>query len=444
MVIKVTERRPEFFHRRPSLAILASVMKSNLPFSKSEIDDLTSRHPTPFYLYTEKEIVDNAKRLVQAFSWNKGFKEYFAVKATPNPFLMKILRANGLGMDASSLAELKLSEASGARGEEIMFTSNNTPAAEYLKARELGAIINLDDLTQIDYLNEHVGIPELISFRLNPGSELGGSDIIGKPEEAKFGLTREQIVAAYRQAKELGAKRFGIHTMPISNHLEIDYFQQTVRVLLKISLELRAELGINIEFINIGGGLGIPYRPEEKSLDVEALSGLIQRAYQETLAGTGLEPPKLFMECGRFITGPYGYLITRAVHTKEIYRNYIGVDATMANLMRPGMYDAYHHITVLGKEQAPNTEVYDVVGSLCENNDKFAKKRNLPKIEVGDLLVIHDAGAHGHSMGFNYNGKLRSAELLKRPDGSVIEIRRAETYKDLFATLDLARVGDFS
>jgi diaminopimelate decarboxylase len=357
---------------------------------------------------------------------------------------MKILRANGLGMDASSLAELKLSEASGARGEEIMFTSNNTPAAEYLKARELGAIINLDDLTQIDYLNEHVGIPELISFRLNPGSELGGSDIIGKPEEAKFGLTRDQLVSAYRKAKELGAKRFGIHTMPISNHLEIDYFQQTVRVLLKISLELRAELGINIEFINIGGGLGIPYRPEEKSLDVEALSGLIQLAYQETLAGTGLEAPKLFMECGRFITGPYGYLITRAVHTKEIYRNYIGVDATMANLMRPGMYDAYHHITVLGKEQEPNTEVYDVVGSLCENNDKFAKKRNLPRIEVGDLLVIHDAGAHGHSMGFNYNGKLRSAELLKRPDGSVIEIRRAETYNDLFATLDLARVGDFS
>jgi diaminopimelate decarboxylase len=419
-------------------------MKSNLPFSKAEIDDLTSRHPTPFYLYTEKEIVDNAKRLVQAFSWNKGFKEYFAVKATPNPFLMKILRANGLGMDASSLAELKLSETIGARGEEIMFTSNNTPAAEYLKALELGAIINLDDLTQIDYLNEHVGIPELISFRLNPGSELGGSDIIGKPEEAKFGLTRDQLISAYGKAKELGAKRFGIHTMPISNHLEIDYFQQTVRVLLKISLELRAELGINIEFINIGGGLGIPYRPEEKSLDVEALSGLIQRAYQETLAGTGFEAPKLFMECGRFITGPYGYLITRAVHTKEIYRNYIGVDATMANLMRPGMYDAYHHITVLGKEHAPNTEVYDVVGSLCENNDKFAKKRNLPKIEVGDLLVIHDAGAHGHSMGFNYNGKLRSAELLKRPDGSVIEIRRAETYNDLFATLDLARVGDFS
>jgi len=419
-------------------------MKSNLPFSKAEIDDLTSRHPTPFYLYTEKEIVDNAKRLVQAFSWNKGFKEYFAVKATPNPFLMKILRANGLGMDASSLAELKLSETSGARGEEIMFTSNNTPAAEYLKARELGAIINLDDLTQIDYLNEHVGIPELISFRLNPGAELGGSDIIGKPEEAKFGLTREQLVSAYRQAKELGAKRFGIHTMPISNHLEIDYFQQTVRILLKISLELRAELGINIEFINIGGGLGIPYRPEEKSLDVEALSGLVQRAYQETLAGTGLDAPKLFMECGRFITGPYGYLITRAVHTKEIYRSYIGVDATMANLMRPGMYDAYHHITVLGKETAPNTEVYDVVGSLCENNDKFAKQRSLPKIEVGDLLVIHDAGAHGHSMGFNYNGKLRSAELLKRPDGSVVEIRRAETYNDLFATLDLARVGDFS
>jgi diaminopimelate decarboxylase len=418
-------------------------MKSKLPFSKSEIEDLTKRYPTPFYLYTEKEMVDNTKDLIKAFSWNHGFKEYFAVKAAPNPFLMKILHASGLGMDASSLAELELSSTAGARGEEIMFTSNNTPAAEYKRARELGAIVNLDDISHIDYLHKHVGIPELISFRLNPGDALGGSDIIGKPIEAKFGLTREQLTAAYRQAKELGASRFGIHTMPISNHLDISYFPQTVRILLEIALSLKAELGISIEFLNMGGGLGIPYRPEDKAIDIRALSHGIERVYHETLAGTGLTPPKLFMECGRYITGPYGYLITRAIHSKDIYRSYIGVDATMANLMRPGMYDAYHHITVLGKESAPSTEVYDIVGSLCENNDKFAKRRQLPAIEMGDLLVIHDAGAHGHSMGFNYNGKLRSAELLLRPDRSVVEIRRAETYDDLFATLNLKSVGDF-
>jgi len=418
-------------------------MSKFLPFSSEQIEHIVKRHPTPVYIYTEREMVDNTRQLIDAFSWNRGFKEYFAVKAAPNPFLMKILRTHGLGMDASSLAELELSALSGAQGEEIMFTSNNTPAKEYLRARDLGAIINLDDLTQIEYLHKHVGMPELISFRLNPGDALGGSEIIGKPVEAKFGLKREQIVSAYRSARELGVTRFGIHTMPISNHLDIAYFPETVRILLELVIELRKELGITLEFINMGGGLGIPYRPEDKPIDIVALSRAIQTTYERTLTGTQIPTPKLFMECGRYITGPYGYLITRAIHTKDIFRKYIGVDATMANLMRPGMYDAYHHITVLGKENVTNDQVYDIVGSLCENNDKFAKQRHLPTIEVGDLLVIHDAGAHGHSMGFNYNGKLRSAELLLRSDGQVVEIRRAENFDDLFATLELGGVESF-
>lgn len=419
-------------------------MKKPLPITRQQIERIVADYPTPLYVYTEQEMVQNARELLKAFSWNRGFKEYFAVKAAPNPFLMKILRGQGLGMDASSLAELELSQIIGARGEEIMFTSNNTPAEEYRRARELGAIVNLDDTTHIDYLHRHVGMPDLISFRLNPGDALGGSEIIGHPKEAKFGLTREQIVAAYKLARDLGASRFGLHTMPISNSLDRGYFPQTVKLLLEIAIELKRELGIVIEFINMGGGLGIPYRPEEQPIDIQALSREIQATFQQALSGSGLMELKLFMECGRYITGPYGFLITRAIHTKEIYRRYVGVDATMANLMRPGMYGAYHHITVVGKESAPNTEVYDIVGSLCENNDKFAVQRPLPAIDPGDLLIIHDVGAHGHSMGFNYNGKLRSAEILLRPNGELVEIRRAENFSDLFATLDLDRVGGFS
>jgi diaminopimelate decarboxylase len=418
-------------------------MKKPLPFTRQRIEQIVQRHPTPIYVYAEREMVDNTRALLKAFSWNRGFKEYFAVKAAPNPFLLKILRNEGLGMDASSLAELELSNLIGARGEEVMFTSNNTPEKEYRRAKELGAIINLDDLTHIEYLHTHVGMPELISFRLNPGDVLGGSDIIGKPAEAKFGITREQLFGAYRSARDCGATRFGLHTMPISNNLDIAYFPKTVSTLLEIAVELKKELGISLAFINMGGGLGIPYRPEEEPIDIMALGRSMQKAFEEALSGSDLPEPKLFMECGRYITGPYGFLVTKAIHTKDIYRRYIGVDATMANLMRPGMYGAYHHITVLGKENAPNTEVYDIVGSLCENNDKFAKQRTLPKIDVGDLLVIHDAGAHGHSMGFNYNGKLRSAELLLRLDGSVLEVRRAETFDDLFATLDLDAVEGF-
>jgi diaminopimelate decarboxylase len=408
----------------------------DLPLNPQQLTELARRYPTPFYLYTEKEMLQNASRLLKAFEWNKGFTQFFAVKALPNPVVMKLLAHVGLGMDCSSIAELELSSSIGVAGERIMFTSNNTPAPEYHRARELGAVINLDDLTQVSYLKEHVGIPELISFRLNPGRKLAGTDIIGKPVEAKFGLTSEQLRDAYQFAKACGATRFGLHTMPISNELERSYFVGTVRLLLQTVRELHAELGILFEFINMGGGIGIPYRPEERPLDLELLSKEIEQCFQAELSGSNLPVPKLFMECGRVITGPYGYLVTRAIHTKDIYRRYIGVDATMANLMRPGMYGAYHHISVVGKEHDTPSETYDIVGSLCENNDKFAIQRRMPPINVGDLLVIHDAGAHGHSMGFNYNGKLRSAELLLRPDGSVVQIRRAETLLDYFATLD--------
>jgi diaminopimelate decarboxylase len=414
------------------------------PFSKQEIEELARHYPTPFYLYTEQEMVQNCKTLLQAFSWNKGFREYYAVKAAPNPYLLKILHKAGLGMDCSSLAELELSQMVGVSGESIMFTSNNTPVREYQRAKELGAIINLDDRTHIDYLHKHVGLPDLISFRLNPGSALAGSEIIGKPEEAKFGLTRDQLVDAYKQAQQCGATRFGLHTMPISNELDSRYFVATVRMLLQTVRELHKALGIVFEFINMGGGIGIPYRPEQQAVDIHALGREVESCFESELSGSGLPEPKLFMECGRYITGPYGYLVTRAIHTKEIYRRYVGVDATMANLMRPGMYGAYHHVSVLGKESAPLEETYDIVGSLCENNDKFAIQRRLPKIEVGDILAIHDAGAHGHSMGFNYNGKLRSAELLLRSDGSIVQIRRAETLADHFATLDVNALREFS
>jgi diaminopimelate decarboxylase len=417
--------------------------EKNPPFSLELLETLAKTYPTPFYLYTEKQMVENTRSLLRAFSWNSGFREFYAVKALPNPYILKILGKEGLGMDCSSLAELELSRAAGFSGESIMFTSNNTPAHEYARAKELGAIINLDDLTHVEYLHKRVGFPQLISFRLNPGSKLAGSDIIGKPEEAKFGLTHTQLVDAYRIARDCGATRFGLHTMPISNELDPRYFVSTVRMLLQTVRELHATLGITVEFINMGGGIGIPYRPAQSAVDIAALGRDIERCFHEELDGSGVPEPKLFMECGRFITGPYGYLVTRVIHTKDIYRRYIGVDATMANLMRPGMYGAYHHITVAGKESVAHSETYDVVGSLCENNDKFAIQRPLPPIDIGDLLVIHDAGAHGHSMGFNYNGKLRSAELLLRSDDSVRCIRRAETLADHFTTIDLGALGEF-
>jgi len=413
--------------------------EKKVPFNKEEIEQIAEKYPTPFHIYDEKAIRENARRLKKAFSWlGDDFKEYFAAKATPNPHILKIMKDEGFGTDCSSLPELILSEKTGITGENVMFTSNETPAKEYSKAKELGAIINLDDITHIGYLEEQVGLPELLSFRYNPGPLREGNAIIGNPEEAKYGFTKEQLFEGYRMIKEKGVKRFGIHTMVASNELQSDYFVETVNMLVDLAIEIHKELGINFEFINMGGGIGIPYNPDQDPVDLEYVSGEVKKIFDKKVKGTELDPLKLYMENGRMITGPYGYLVARAIHKKEIYKNYIGLDASMANLMRPGMYEAYHHITVMGKENKPHDHTYDIVGSLCENNDKFAIDRKLPKIDIGDFIVIHDAGAHGHAMGFNYNGKLRSAELLLKPDGSVKQIRRAETIDDYFATLDFS------
>jgi diaminopimelate decarboxylase len=411
----------------------------SLPFTESQIREIAARYPTPFHIYDERGIRQNARRLLRAFAWNKGFREFFAVKATPNPHILKILKEEGFGADCSSLPELVLSEKVGITGEAIMFTSNETPAKEYLRAKELGATLNLDDITHIDYLQRHCGgLPDLLCFRFNPGPERTGNVIIGNPAEAKYGLTREQLFAAYRMAKERGVRRFGLHTMVASNELDRAYFVETARMLFDLARQLKEQVGVRLEFVNLGGGIGIPYRPEQSPVDLEALGQEIRALYEQMVVPAGLDPLAIYMENGRMVTGPYGYLVTTAIHEKHIYRDYIGVDACMANLMRPGMYGAYHHVTVLGKEQAPADQVYDVVGSLCENNDKFAVQRKLPKIAPGDVLVIHDAGAHGYAMGFQYNGKLRSAELLLQEDGTVRQIRRAETIDDYFATLDFA------
>jgi len=408
-----------------------------LPFDKSFIDTIRQEHPTPFYIYDEASIRRNARRLLKAFAWCPSFREYFAVKASPNPHLVRIFHEEGCGADCSSLAELVLCERVGIRGESIMFTSNNTPAHEYKKAVELEAIVNLDDMTHIDYLEQHVGTPDLICFRYNPGALRTGNAIIGQPEEAKYGFTREQLFQGYAEANRRGANRFGLHTMVASNELDPDFFVETARMLFSLANELHRELGIRLEFVNLGGGMGIAYRPEQEPLDLEYISRGIEEAYNEMIASTPLHPLSVYMENGRIMTGPYGYLVTEAIHEKNTYKRYVGVDACMANLMRPAIYGAYHHITVLGKEKQPTCEVVDVVGSLCENNDKFAIDRALPPVEIGDLLVIHDVGAHGHAMGFQYNGKLRSAELLLREDGSIQQIRRAETLDDYFATLDV-------
>lgn len=405
------------------------------PLSKERLEKIISEYPTPFHIYDEAAIRENARRLNEAFAWNKGFKEYFAVKATPNPRILDIIKEESFGADCSSQAELILSERAGIVGEDIMFTSNDTPASEYQKAKELGAIINLDDISHIAYLEEHVGLPDLVCFRYNPGPSRSGNDIIGKPEEAKYGFTKKQLFEGYKLLMDKGVKRFGLHTMVCSNELDRKYFLETVNMLFDVIAELKAELGITFEFINIGGGIGIPYRPEEEPVDLAALGAEIKTVYDKRLAEIEHPEIKVLMECGRMVTGPFGYLVSRVIHKKETYRSYVGLDACMANLMRPGMYGAYHHVSVVGKEKEPLEHVYDVVGSLCENNDKFAINRRLPEIHRGDLVIIHDAGAHGHSMGFNYNGKLRSAELLLRSDGEVELIRRAETYEDHFATL---------
>ena len=414
--------------------------EKKLPFSQAQLDEMLQKYPTPFHLYDEAAIRANVKRLLAAFSWAPAFKEYFAVKATPNPFLLKILKEEGLGADCSSAAELVLAEKVGITGENIMFSSNDTPAEEYAKAVELGAIINLDDISHIEYLERHVGLPELLSFRYNPGSARAGNTIIGKPEDAKYGLTKEQLFEAYRIVRDKGVKRFGIHTMVISNELNPDYFIETARMMMTLAKEIYETLGIRIEMINFGGGIGIPYRPEDSQVDLEYVGAGIRKLYEEIIVPAGLAPLKLALECGRMIAGPYGYLVSKVLHKKETYKNYVGLDSCMANLMRPALYGSYHHITVVGKEQQPLDHVYDVTGSLCENNDKFAIDRALPQIDIGDIVVIHDAGAHGHAMGFNYNGKLRSAEILLKADGTTELIRRAETLEDYFATLDFSKL----
>ncbi|RKX92337.1 MAG: diaminopimelate decarboxylase [Spirochaetes bacterium] len=407
-----------------------------VPFSLEKIQKLTKEYPTPFHIYDEKGIVENAGRMKEAFSWIPGFKNYYAVKACPNPSILEILKGEGFGADCSSLPELVLADRAGIRGEDIMFTSNDTPEEEFIKAKELGAVINLDDMTHIEKLERSAGIPELICFRYNPGSARQGNVIIGKPEEAKYGLTYEQIMEAYPLAKEKGVKRFGLHTMVASNELDPAYFIETARMLFEIAVQLKEKFDISLEFVNMGGGVGIPYKPEEKAVDLDSVSKGMKEEYEKLIIPAGLDPLRVVFECGRVITGPYGYLVTRVRQIAKKYKDYVGVDACMTNLMRPALYGAYHHITVLGKEEAAKTAVYDVTGSLCENNDKFAIDRRLPEIDDGDFLVIHDTGAHGYAMGFNYNGKLRSAELLLKKDGSVQLIRRAETMDDYFATLN--------
>ena len=411
--------------------------EKNLPFTREALEQIVRQYPTPFHIYDEAAIRNNARKFTAAFAWAPNFKEYFAVKATPNPTILKVLREEGFGADCSSLPELVLSEMAGISGEDIMFTSNDTPASEFQKAREMGAIINLDDISHIEFLEKHAGLPDVISFRYNPGPLLGsGNAIIGFPSDAKYGLTKEQIFQAYRIMKEKGVKRFGIHTMVISNELNPDCFIGTADMMFDLIVELHRELGIDMEFVNFGGGIGIPYQPEQQPVDLSYVGAGIKKSYEEKIVGNQLQPLKIAMECGRMITGPYGYLVTTVLHKKEIHKNYVGLDACMTNLMRPALYGSYHHITVVGKESLPLDHVYDVTGGLCENNDKFAIDRQLPVIDIGDTIVIHDAGAHGFSMGFNYNGKLRSAELLLKPTGKVEMIRRAETMADYFATLD--------
>lgn len=419
-------------------------MKGKLiPFSKQQIEAIIEKYPTPFHIYDEKRMIDYAKYFIESFSWNKGFKEYYAIKSAPNPYLMKVLWKQGFGIDCSSMAELAIAEKLGMRGEEIMFTSNDTPAEEFQKAVELGAIINLDDFSHIDFLEKTAGLPELICFRYNPGALKGGNIIIGNPEDSKYGFTREQLFEGYKKLKAKGVKRFGIHTMVASNELDPDYFIETAEIVFDVIVEISKELDITFEFANLGGGIGIPYKNEHKPVDLAKVSSGIRELYEKMIVANGFPPLKIFFESGRAITGPYGFLVSKVLHIKDTYKKYAGLDASMSNLMRPALYGAYHHITILGKENEPCNMMYDVTGSLCENNDKFAINRLLPKIDIGDIVVIHDTGAHGHSMGFNYNGKLRSAELLLRGDGSIMQIRRAETLDDLFATLDFEGVAKF-
>ena len=406
--------------------------------TKEQVEQIVTQYPTPFHLYDEKGIRENVKALKNAFSWNEGFREYFAVKATPNPYLIKILNEYGCGCDCSSMTELMISEAIGVTGEEIMFSSNDTPLEEFAYANKLGAIINLDDITHIDALEETLGfIPETISCRFNPGGIFKiSNDIMDNPGDSKYGMTTEQIFEAFKILKSKGAKNFGIHAFLASNTVTNEYYPMLAKILFELAVQLEQETGADIKFINLSGGIGIPYRPEQEANDIKAIGEGVRMAYEEVLTPAGMGDVAIYTELGRYMMGPYGCLVTKAIHEKHTHKEYIGVDACAVNLMRPAMYGAYHHITVLGKENEPCDQMYDVTGSLCENNDKFAIDRMLPKIDKGDYLVIHDTGAHGFAMGYNYNGKLKSAELLLKEDGSVQLIRRAETAKDYFATFD--------
>lgn len=407
----------------------------SFPLTLEELRRVADEYGTPFHIYDEQGIHDGVKRLQNAFAWNKNFFEYFAVKATPNPWIMDSLKSINVGADCSSLAELALSEAVGLSGDEIVFSSNETSDQEFIKACELGAIVNLDDKSLISDLRRLDLHPDKVCFRYNPGPDLAfGNDFIGKPQEAKYGMTKEQLMKGVAWARDEGIKYIGIHTMVISAELELTGLLGTISMMFDLANEVRERTGVTVSFIDFGGGIGIPYRPDQNGVNIEALGEGAHELFNQKMQG--FENTRISFECGRYITGPYGWLVTRAIHHKKIYRNYIGVDACMADLMRPGMYGAYHHITIAGKENHPADFVYDVVGCLCENNDKFAIQRHLPEIERGDLIIIHDTGAHGHSMGFNYNGRLRHQELFIRKDGTIQKIRRNETLADLFATLD--------
>lgn len=408
------------------------------PFlSLQKAKEITKAYPTPVYVYDEKGIADNARELFSAFSWNNSFKEYFAVKATPNPEILRLLKNESCGVDCSSYTELLMSDAMGFKGDEIMFSSNETTAEEYRLAKKLGAIINLDDITHIDFLQEVAGIPEKICLRFNPGGKFTiNNQIMGSPADAKYGMTRQQMSGAVKRLQELGVKEFGIHSFLASNTMGNEYYPKLARIVFETITELHAETGAKFVFANLSGGIGVPYRPDQTKNDIFVISAGVKEAYEQTIAASPLKEIAIFTELGRYMLAPYGMLLTTAIHEKNIYKKYIGVDACAANLMRPAIYGAYHHITVLGKEDAEENKVYDVVGSLCENSDKFAVDRPLPNIEKGDILAIHDAGAHGFSMGYNYNGKLRSAEVLLKSDGDFSMIRRAETVKDYFATFN--------
>lgn len=418
-------------------------MSKKVPFvTKAQLEKIVEQFPTPFHLYDEAGIRRTARTLYKAFSWNKGFKEYFAVKATPNPYILQILKEEGCGADCSSLTELMMAEAVGFKGDEIMFSSNATPVEDMQLAKKMEVIINLDDLTHVDFLEQVAGIPDTICCRYNPGGKFSiANTIMDNPGDAKYGMTHEQILEAYKQLVAKGVKHFGMHAFLASNTVTNDYYPELASILFKVAVELKEKTGAKIDFINLSGGIGVAYRPEQTDNDLMIIGEGVRKVYEEILVPAGMGDVKIFTELGRFMLAPNGGLVTKAIHEKHTYKEYIGCDACAANLMRPAIYGAYHHITVMGKEDAPCDHLYNITGGLCENSDQFARDRMLPKIDKGDLLFIHDAGAHGFAMGYNYNGKLRSAEILFCEDGSAKMIRRAESPADYFATFNFGEYG---